>query len=147
MRASPESRPESRKNTQSLKDWYVMCRGWQEEWGGDLTLMEATLMEGLKPGKVPEDKEQIVKIAPMFNRAVLFRTSDISWHGMPDPVLCPEGQARKSLAIYYMSEARPEATPRFKAMFRPRPGSLSQSGLSQGLLPILPNACDTLILP
>ncbi len=105
-------------------------------------------MEGLITGQeVPEDKDRIAKIAPMFNRAVLFRTSDISWHGMPDPVLCPEGQARKSLAIYYMSEARPEATPRFKAMFRPRPGSLSQSGLLPFILSHLPDACDTLFFP
>jgi hypothetical protein len=109
--------------------------------------MEGTLMEGRTGQEVPEDKEKIAKIAPMFNRAVLFRTSDISWHGMPDPVLCPEGQARKSLAIYYMSEARPEATPRFKAMFRPRPGSLSQSGLLPFILSHLPKACDTLFFP
>ena len=99
-------------------------------------------MEGLRTGQeVPQDKEQIKKIAPVFNRAVLFRTSDISWHGMPDPVLCPEGQARKSLAIYYMSEARPEATPRFKATFRPRPGSLSQSGSLHSFHPFSPPEC------
>jgi hypothetical protein len=26
------------------------------------------------------------KISPKYNQAALFRTSDISWHGMPDPV-------------------------------------------------------------
>ena len=47
---------------------------------------------------------------------------------MPDPVRCPEGEARKSVAIYYMSDARPEATPRYKASYRPRPGSLHPTG-------------------
>jgi hypothetical protein len=28
----------------------------------------------------------IRKISPKYNQAALFRTSDISWHGMPDPV-------------------------------------------------------------
>jgi hypothetical protein len=36
-------------------------------------------------------------------------------------VRCPFGQARKSVAIYYVSNARPNATPRYKAAFRPRP--------------------------
>ena len=91
-----------------------MNQDWKEEWGGHLALWEGTL-NGLKEGKV-------ATIAPMFNRAVLFRTSDVSWHGMPDPVMCPEGNARKSVAIYFVSESRPDATPRYKAAFRPRPG-------------------------
>ena len=117
-----------------------MNRGWQEEWGGHLELWEGTV-HGLKAGVSPEGgtgvgargvangerRGEAARIAPTFNRAVLFRTSDVSWHGMPDPVACPQGQARKSVAIYYMSEARPIATPRFKASYRPRPGYLQPS--------------------
>ena len=40
----------------------------------------------------------------------------------PRQIRCPAGQARKSVAIYYVSDPRPGATPRLKAAFRPRPG-------------------------
>ena len=71
------------------------------------------------------------------NCNTLQRTTDASWHGMPDPVKCPEGRARQSVAIYYMSDARPESTLRFKASFRPRPGSLDPAGLFLSLTPKL----------
>ena len=47
-----------------------MCgRGWKEDWGGHLALWEGTL-EGLK-----QSGGEAARVAPMFNRAVLFRTS------------------------------------------------------------------------
>ena len=87
-----------------------MNRDWQEEWGGHLNLWEGT-KDGMTRGPTQ-------RIAPMFNQAVLFRTSDISWHGMPDAIECPEGRARKSVAIYYVSDPRQEATHRLKAMYQ-----------------------------
>jgi hypothetical protein len=56
-----------------------------------------------------------------FNKAVLFKTSDISWHGLPTPIKCPDDIGRKSIAIYYVSEPRQNATFRKKAQFRPLP--------------------------
>ena len=61
-------------------------RDWT--WGGDLELWD--------------DVKQ-VQIAPVFNRAVIFETSENSWHGHPIPLDCPEDQVRKSIAIYYYS--------------------------------------------
>eukprot|EP00282_Hemiselmis_andersenii_P011221 CAMPEP_0114118108 /NCGR_PEP_ID=MMETSP0043_2-20121206/5409_1 /TAXON_ID=464988 /ORGANISM="Hemiselmis andersenii, Strain CCMP644" /LENGTH=388 /DNA_ID=CAMNT_0001210581 /DNA_START=60 /DNA_END=1226 /DNA_ORIENTATION=+ len=90
-----------------------MNRDWEDEWGGELTLWEGD-PSGMTRGPVQ-------KIKPRFNQAALFRTSDISWHGMPDPVRCPPGRARKSVAIYYVSDAREEATPRYKASYKARP--------------------------
>mmetsp|Transcript_22205 Transcript_22205/g.56015 ORF Transcript_22205/g.56015 Transcript_22205/m.56015 type:complete len:400 (-) Transcript_22205:89-1288(-) len=90
-----------------------MNRDWDDEWGGELALWEGT-PNGMTRGPVQ-------KIKPRFNQAALFRTSDISWHGMPDPVRCPPGRARKSVAIYYVSDARAEATPRYKASYKARP--------------------------
>lgn len=87
-----------------------MNRDWQEGWGGHLNLWEGT-KDGMTRGPTQ-------RIAPMFNQAVLFRTSDISWHGMPDAIECPEGRARKSVAIYYVSDPRQEATHRLKAMYQ-----------------------------
>lgn len=84
-------------------------KDWIEEYGGHLEIWS----NGLK--KLEH------KVTPVFNRAILFRTSDESWHGVPDKILCPIGTGRKSIAIYYVSQARENATPRYKASFVQRP--------------------------
>jgi 2OG-Fe(II) oxygenase superfamily len=65
---------------------------WREEWGGALELWDRTVTKCE------------AKIYPMFNRAVLFETSEISFHGHPVPMTCPEDVTRKSIALYYYSE-------------------------------------------
>lgn len=82
---------------------------WKEEYGGNLQLWDADMAHCTQV------------ITPAFNTAVLFRTSDISYHGLPAPILCPPQECRKSLAIYYISPARPEAPLRLKAEFFPLP--------------------------
>ena len=62
---------------------------WDEAWGGHLELWDA------------DGKTCVKRIAPTFNRAVIFDTSSRSYHGHPHPLNCPEGQSRKSLALYY----------------------------------------------
>jgi hypothetical protein len=47
------------------------------------------------------------KILPMFNRLMVFGTTDFTYHGHPDPLQCPEGVTRKSLALYYFTNGRP----------------------------------------
>ena len=47
------------------------------------------------------------KIAPNFNRMVIFSTNDFSNHGHPDPITCPDDISRKSIALYYFSKGRP----------------------------------------
>lgn len=86
-----------------------MTKGWKEEWHGENQLWDEDFTQPVK------------KIFPSFNRAILFRTSDISYHGMPTPMMCPQEIGRKSIAIYYVSEPRPNATPRYKAQFRALP--------------------------
>jgi hypothetical protein len=48
------------------------------------------------------------RIDPVFNRTVIFSTADKSYHGHPDPLRCPEGRTRRSMATYYYSNGRPE---------------------------------------
>ncbi len=62
---------------------------WEEQYGGGLELWAGTI------------KKCVKKIAPIFNRAVLFYTGEKSFHGHPDPLNCPEGLMRKSIALYY----------------------------------------------
>lgn len=86
--------------------------GWQEAWGGLLGLWSQRAdLKG--PGELQKT------IAPLFNRAVLFDTTQGSWHGLPDPIDCPQGKTRNSVAVYYLCEPRIEAEPRGKALFAP----------------------------
>ncbi len=87
-------------------------RDWQDDWGGHLELW---------------DKDITVcheKIAPLFNRTVVFSTTDTSFHGHPHPLRCPEGESRKSLSFYYYTNGRPEAeqSAAHSTLFRETPG-------------------------
>jgi len=62
---------------------------WQPEYGGDFELWDA------------KGKEQKKKVAPIGNRCVVFTTTATSYHGHPEPLQCPEGTTRRSLALYY----------------------------------------------
>ena len=85
-------------------------KNWREEYGGHLQLWnrEMTRCEA--------------KVAPHFNRVMIFGTTDFTFHGHPDPLQCPEGVTRKSLALYYFSNGRPseEVTGEHSTLFRPR---------------------------
>lgn len=65
---------------------------WQESWGGAIELWER------KEGKMSRCG---AKYPPLLNHALIFTTDERSLHGFPDPLMCPEGQSRKSLALYY----------------------------------------------
>jgi hypothetical protein len=69
---------------------------WEDAWGGSLELWDK------------EMKACSQKIAPVFNRCVIFNTDSDSFHGHPEPMSCPEGQYRRSIALYYYTvEAHP----------------------------------------
>jgi Rps23 Pro-64 3,4-dihydroxylase Tpa1-like proline 4-hydroxylase len=80
---------------------------WQPEWGGGLGLYQ--------------DSRTLAKvIEPKFNRAVIFDTRG-SWHGLPDPIQCPAGVTRNSIAVYYLSEPAATTDNRKRALFAPTP--------------------------
>jgi Rps23 Pro-64 3,4-dihydroxylase Tpa1-like proline 4-hydroxylase len=68
---------------------------WREEWGGNLELWDADMNSCERT------------VVPIANRCVIFNTTDASLHGNPEPVNCPEGMARRSLAFYYYTAGRP----------------------------------------
>lgn len=70
-------------------------REWREEWGGHLELWDETMTECRK------------RIAPLFNRTVIFSTTDTSYHGHPHPLASPPGVTRKSVSLYYYTAGRP----------------------------------------
>ena len=63
----------------------------------------------------------------MCNRAVVFNTTDWSWHGHPEPLRCPPGWTRRSIALYYYSNGRPDAecSASHGVLWKERPTSLT----------------------
>jgi hypothetical protein len=85
--------------------------GWQEAWEGRFDLWDVDV------------KERQVTIAPLFNRCVVFNTTETSFHGVT-PVRCSPGITRNSFAAYYYTkEPPPEWTGSFhNTIYRTRPG-------------------------
>lgn len=71
-------------------------KDWDENWGGHFELWDK------------EMKGSVKKILPVFNRMALFTTTSDSYHGHPDKLNCPPDRSRKSLALYYYTNGRPE---------------------------------------
>jgi len=90
---------------------------WPADYGGDLELWDRK-MEACRH-----------RVLPVIGRAVVFNTSLDSFHGQPDPVRCPPGRGRRSIATYYYTAHEdgmsklPERTTVFKA--RPTSGDKS----------------------
>jgi hypothetical protein len=76
-----------------------LTRDWREEWGGALELWS--------PGAAAPG----ARLAPLFNRAVLFPTTAETLHGFPDPLRCPPERSRRSASVFYWSPD-PEAVKR-----------------------------------
>ena len=64
-------------------------RDWNEDYGGHLELWDGSKCCSVE------------KISPIFNRMVIFNTTEKSYHGHPLPMDCPKSRSRKSLALYY----------------------------------------------
>ena len=85
---------------------------WDEDWGGALELWDRDM------------RACVQRIMPVANRCVVFSTTRDSYHGMPDPLRCPDGVTRRSLALYYYSNGRPEHErgPDHSTLWQTRPG-------------------------
>lgn len=69
-------------------------RDWPEAYGGSLELW-------------PADMSALgCRIFPRFNTMILWETHGATLHGLPDPVTCPPGRMRLSVASYYYTTSR-----------------------------------------
>lgn len=73
---------------------------WQDDWGGSLELHSDP--------RAADDR--ITLVTPLFNRCVVFETTEWSWHGFSRIALPADRQAlsRKSIALYFYTVQRPE---------------------------------------
>lgn len=90
---------------------------WEESWGGCLELQR-------DPWASPEDNIRR-KAVPAPNRAVVFETSERSWHGF-DPIRIPAdhpGVTRRTVAVYFYTVERPaeEIAPEHGTFYAPPP--------------------------
>lgn len=97
---------------------------WKAEYGGQFGLWEHN-SEKNEPGNISK------KIDCLFNRAVIFDTTQNSWHGITDEITSPEGITRNSLATYYLREPVLDASTRMKAMFAPTKNQLGDKNIEK----------------
>jgi hypothetical protein len=74
-------------------------REWDDAWGGSLELHSDP--------RAPDDR--VTLITPLYNRAVIFETTERSWHGF-SRIALPEARktlSRKSIALYFYTKQRP----------------------------------------
>jgi len=88
---------------------------WEEDWGGCLELLSEPTAAGERGART---------VVPLANRAVLFETTEASWHGFRK-VRIPPGVAasRRSIAVYFYTESRPpaETSPPHGTVYYQRP--------------------------
>ena len=72
---------------------------WQADWGGVLELHSDP----------HSDHDQITRVVPLFNRAIIFETTEHSWHGFSaiDLPTSRRNEARRSIALYFYTAERP----------------------------------------
>jgi hypothetical protein len=88
---------------------------WQDDWGGSLELHS-------DPRR---DDNRIRLVTPLFNRAVLFETTETSWHGF-SRIQLPDTRrdlSRRSIALYFYTRERPaeETAPTHSTIYVDRP--------------------------
>ena len=74
---------------------------WDEAWGGSLQLHRDPRRE--------RTDDEVVTVSPLFNRCVIFETSERSWHGF-ERIDLPEERrhlSRRSFALYFYTKSRP----------------------------------------
>ena len=94
-------------NRHPLERWHrrlnlivYLNREWDDAWGGSLELHSDP--------RAADDR--ITLITPLYNRAVIFETTEWSWHGFSRMVLPQDKSAisRKSIALYFYTTDRPQ---------------------------------------
>jgi hypothetical protein len=83
------NRDRTRHLLRKLTVIYYLGVDWQSEWGGALELWD-------------EQRSRCeASHLPLLDRLIVMDHGDTFWHGHPQPLTCPEGHYRASVAAYY----------------------------------------------
>jgi hypothetical protein len=96
----------------------------EDKHGGHLGLWSHDA-ETNQPGQL------LAEVQPKFNRAILFDTTQNSWHGMSRKLSVPSGIYRKSLAVYYLTDPPHNVETRERALFAPREDQKTDASVAQ----------------
>lgn len=69
-----------------------LTRRWEPGWGGEFGLYDQ------------DGRHCVKKVAPLFNRCLIFDSHDYSFHGLPDPLCYPDNEERRSIILYYYTK-------------------------------------------
>lgn len=89
-----------------------LTEDWNPNWGGCLEFWS-------NDESIKRPKEKKVVIENVFNRAIVFDTTQNSWHGFPESLTCPDGIYRKSIAFYYLTDPPDNTEVRKRALYAP----------------------------
>jgi Rps23 Pro-64 3,4-dihydroxylase Tpa1-like proline 4-hydroxylase len=81
---------------------------WKSEYAGELELWRS-------------DKSACERqVAPVAGKSVIFEAGPLAFHGIPEPIRCPPGRARLSLAAIYYTEGPAPDDRKESRFFRPK---------------------------
>jgi hypothetical protein len=106
-RAGQDLDPHVDFNRHPVERWHrrlnlivYLNREWDDAWGGSLELHSDP--------RAADDR--VTLITPLYNRAVIFETTEWSWHGF-SRIALPQDKialSRKSIALYFYTTERPQ---------------------------------------
>lgn len=86
-----EKHPLLKNKERRLNIILYLNKTWKYEWNGDTELWNTDMTKCIISQKIK------------YNSAILFETNNTSWHGVPEKILCPDNESRKTIAYYYIS--------------------------------------------
>ena len=94
-----------------------LSNDWKEEYGCELEIWEGNKTSIFK---------KVVNLAPIFNRLIIFKNNDVSWHGNPEPANSPKDSKRIFVTLSYLCNEcnLEEKNKRVKALFVARPDDI-----------------------
>jgi hypothetical protein len=98
---------------------------WKSEYGGSFGLWEHNKDTGM-----PESQPSKI-VDCIFNRAVIFNTTQNSWHGICNDISSPENLTRNSLATYYLMPPAINADERMKVKFAPTKDQIGNDSIEK----------------
>lgn len=70
---------------------------WRDEWRGETQIWDSKCSTCVFSSKI------------RWNSALIFTTTNMSWHGVPARITCPEGMTRNTIAYYWIGDEKGRA--------------------------------------